>query len=104
MADNGTFQSTQDLLFPDWQPQYRAALLETNPQQLHKSVFAEEAMFRRMQAPVSAPNGDAERRAIHDAIRVLRVIQVEKLNYPSWPGDKIQTRPILRHQTPSTTT
>ena len=39
MADNGTFQSTQDLLFPDWQPQYRAALLETNPQQLHKSVL-----------------------------------------------------------------
>ena len=50
-------------------------------------------MFTRMQALVSAPNGDAERHAMHDAIRVLRVIQVEKLNYPSWPGDKNSDAP-----------
>ena len=57
-------------------------------------------MFRRMQAPVSAPNGDAERHAMHDAIRVLRVIQVEKLNYPSWLGDKNSDAPHLAAPNP----
>jgi hypothetical protein len=77
--------SAQALTFPDWQPQFRAALLETDPQQLHQRVItAEEAIFTRMQVLVNASNGDTERHAIEEAMRQLRVIQVEKLNYPDW--------------------
>jgi hypothetical protein len=36
-----------------------------------------------MQVLMDAPN-DAESRAIQDAIRKLREIQVEKLGYPDW--------------------
>jgi hypothetical protein len=71
--------------FPDWQPQFHAALLEVDPQHLHQRVItAEEAMFMRLQALVNTPNGDAERHAIQDAMSALRSIQVEKLNYPDW--------------------
>jgi surfactin synthase thioesterase subunit len=86
MADHNTSPSSQDdLTFPDWQPQFHAALLETDPKQLPQRVIAaEEAIFTRMQALASALNGDTERHAIEDAMRQLRVIQVEKLNYPDW--------------------
>jgi hypothetical protein len=71
--------------FSDWQPQFHAALLETEPKQLHQRVMtAEEAMFMRLQSLGNASNGDSERHAIQDAISVLRSIQVEKLNYPDW--------------------
>jgi hypothetical protein len=80
-----TSPSSRKLTFPDWQPQFRAALAETDPKQLHQRVIAaEEAIFTRMQALASAPDADTERHAIGDAMRQLRVIQVEKLNYPDW--------------------
>ena len=85
MADYNTSPSSQVLTFPDWQPQFHAALLETDPKQLPQRVIAaEESIFTRMQALANAPNGDHEQHAIEDAMRQLRLIQVEKLNYPDW--------------------
>ncbi len=82
MADNNP--SLQDAQFPDWQPQFRAALLETDPQKLQERCLkAEEAIFLRMQALTDAPDR-AEMRAIEDAAHALRVIQVQKLNFPDW--------------------
>jgi hypothetical protein len=72
----------QHLTFPEWQPQFQA---EPTHEQLHRRVTAaEEAIFTRMQALANAPNGDPEQHAIEAAMRQLRVIQVEKLNYPDW--------------------
>ena len=47
-------------------------------------MTAEEAIFARQQAIAESPNGDVEREAMADVIGQLRVIQVEKLNYPAW--------------------
>ena len=83
MADNGNSHSTH--LFPDWQPQYREAVLETDPKKLQERVFTlEEAIVKRMQSLADAPNGGAERRALQDAARAMRVLQVERLQYPDW--------------------
>jgi hypothetical protein len=85
MADNDSSSFTQSFEFPVWQPLYQAALLETNPEQLHHRVLrAEEAIFNRSQELLNSSNGEAERHAMDDAMRALRVIQVEKLNYPEW--------------------
>jgi hypothetical protein len=76
---------THEVQFPDWQPQMNAALLETDPQKIHeRAMAAEGAIFLRQQALVNCPNGEAERRAIRDAIEAFLVVRVEKLNYPDW--------------------
>ena len=86
MTDQGNFPSTR-LRFPDWEPQLHAALLEADPQQLRERVLtAEGAIVSRMQDLVDAPNQDAERLALEEARHKVRVLLVEKLNYPSWPG------------------
>jgi hypothetical protein len=70
--------------FPDWKREFDAALHESNLEQLRQRVLgAEEAIYLQMQVLVDAPN-DAESRAMQNAIRVLREIQVEKLGYPDW--------------------
>jgi hypothetical protein len=81
----GNNHSTHDVLFPDWQPQFHAALLETDPQQLFQRVTAaEEVIFLRQQALVNSPTGGIERRATKDAINALLVVRLEKLNYLDW--------------------
>ena len=70
MADYNPPPFAQDLTFPEWQPQFQAALLETDPKQLPQRVIAaEEAIFTRMQALANAPNGDHEQHAIEDAMQ-----------------------------------
>ena len=84
MADDPT-PSTSNLRFPDWQLEYQAALLEVDPQKLPERIKAAEAsIFLRQQALVHSSDGQAEREAIEDAMRALRFIQTEKLNYPDW--------------------
>ena len=49
MADD-TFPSTKNLKFPDWQPEFEAALLEADPQKLRERLEAAEvAMVLRSQ-------------------------------------------------------
>jgi hypothetical protein len=85
MADRDSSPSTQDLRFPDWQREYEAALLEVDPQKVAERVkAAEAAIFLRQQALANNPDGHAERQAIDDAMRALRVIQTETMNYPDW--------------------
>jgi hypothetical protein len=90
MADNGN-PIQQDSAFPDWQSLYHAALLETDPEKLHKSILlVEEAIYMRSQVLHRSSEGDGgtERHAMEDALRALRVIQVEKLKYPEWDANK----------------
>jgi hypothetical protein len=78
------------LTFAEWEPLYQAALLETDPEKLRQRILlVEEAIYMRSQA-IHSSNGDdkAERDAMADAMRALRVIQVEKLEYPDWNDKK----------------
>ena len=85
MADQDYAPSTSNLRFPEWQLAYQAALLEVDPQKLPERVkAAEAAIFLRQQALDHDSDGHVERQAIEDAMRALRFIQTEKLNYPDW--------------------
>ena len=85
MADQNPSPSTPNLPFPDWQLEYQAALLEIDPQKLPERVKLPKLLsFLRQQALVHRSDGHVEREAIEDAMRALRLIQTEKLNYPDW--------------------
>jgi hypothetical protein len=71
--------------YPAWQREFEAAVLDGDPQTLRQRVdAAEAAIFLRTQALVGSPQEREEQSAISDAIRTLRVIQREKLGYPTW--------------------
>jgi hypothetical protein len=87
MNDQGNSPFTRGLKFPEWESHLHAARLETDPQRLHESVLAAEgAIVSRMQALFDAHNQDAEWHALEEARHEVRVMLVEKLNYPIWPG------------------
>lgn len=71
--------------FPEWQSELEAAVREVDAQKLPQRLeAAEAAIFQRQQALLNGPDKQAEQQAIEDAVRTLRVIQKEKLNYPDW--------------------
>jgi hypothetical protein len=87
MAENSNSSFPQGV--PDWQSLYQAALVETDPEKLHQRILlVEEAIYMRSQAIHGSAKDSAERQAIEDAMQTLRVIQVEKLNYPDWKVKK----------------
>jgi hypothetical protein len=66
-----------------WQALYQKALAETDPDKLLPLVMAaDDAMFDRSQELMSSFDGEEERQAINDALRTLRTLQVDKLNFP----------------------
>lgn len=75
----------ETLKYPHWQREFDAAILEGDPKTLRQRVdAAEAALFLRLQALAGNAEGQAEQRAIADAMRTLRAIQKEKLAYPDW--------------------
>jgi len=73
------------ILYPEWQPEYQAALLEFDPKQVIERVKeAETAIFNRLQSLLGSDNSQAERLAIEDALVGLRVIKRENLGFPDW--------------------
>jgi hypothetical protein len=77
--------SAFELLYPEWQKAYRAALLELNPQKLAERVqTAETAIFNRLQEISQNSDSKAERQAIEDALATLRVLKGELLGFPDW--------------------
>ena len=69
------------ILYPKWQNEYQAALLELDRKRLLERVTAAEtAIFNRIQAIL--PSHAAERQAIEDALANLRVIRRENLGLP----------------------
>jgi hypothetical protein len=89
MADDDA-SSAPNLRSPEWLLEYQAALLEVDPQKLPERVkAAEAAIFKRQEALVNSSDGQAEREAIEDAMRVLRFIQTKdpdwsKLSHADW--------------------
>jgi hypothetical protein len=75
----------ETLKYPHWQREFDAAIQEGDPKTLRQRVdAAEAALFLRLQALAGNAEGQAEQRAIADAMRTLRAIQKEKLAYPDW--------------------
>jgi hypothetical protein len=74
------------ILYPEWQKEYLAALIELDPKTLFERVTAAEtAIFNRLQA--ISHNSDshaAERRAIEDALAGLRALKRDNLGFPDW--------------------
>jgi hypothetical protein len=68
--------SPTPLFYPDWQPQYEAALMETDQQKLAKFVAAAEiAILSRLQVVVRKAGHEQERIAISDALHALRYLK-----------------------------
>jgi hypothetical protein len=62
--------------FPEWEPQYRAALLEVDQAKLLERVgTAEVAILQRMRAIFGRTDGDMERQAIGKALSALSVLK-----------------------------
>jgi hypothetical protein len=77
--------SSPSLGYPEWSLKYREALLEVDPKKLFERVAeAEMAIFGRLQQLSGTQDGHAERDAIEDALRALRVIKRDRLNFPDW--------------------
>lgn len=65
-----------DFKFPEWEPQYKAALLEVDRAKLLGRVATAEAVIRqRMRAIFGRADGDTERQAIGKALSALRVLK-----------------------------
>jgi len=62
--------------FPDWEPQYKAAVLEVDQAKLLERVAAAEAAIRqRMRAIIGRTDGVTEREAIGNALSALSVLK-----------------------------
>jgi hypothetical protein len=72
------------ILYPEWQADYQAALLELDPAKLlQRLTEAETAIFKRLQIISQSSDSQIERQAIEDALASLRVLKRE-LGFPDW--------------------
>jgi hypothetical protein len=70
--------------YPEWQKPYEAAVKEDDLQNLTKLIDeAESAIFERMLALSSSPDGHQELQAVRDACQRLLDIKTEKLKWPN---------------------
>jgi hypothetical protein len=73
------------ILYPHWQSEYKAVLIETDREKLvERVVEAEAAIFNRLQTIAQSQKHQAERQAIEDALANLRVLKREGLGFPDW--------------------
>jgi hypothetical protein len=73
------------ILYPEWQNEFRAALLELGTEKLRERVVtAEGVIFKRLQAISQDLNHTAERQAIEDALASLRVLKWDNHGFPDW--------------------
>ena len=74
-----------EILYPDWQNEYQAALIELDLKKLPERVAAAEAaIFKRLQQLSHDSDSFAERQVIEDALHGLRVLKRGQLKYPDW--------------------
>jgi hypothetical protein len=77
--------SDPELKFPNWQVPLQNPALEFNLEKLPEKIQNVEALiFDRPQQLSNAPDGQVERDALNDALRVLRIIKADKLDFPDW--------------------
>jgi hypothetical protein len=64
--------------YPEWQPQYEAALLEPDAAELPRRVqAAQAAILQRLQDVSDSPGDASEKEAMHNALGALRVLSRE---------------------------
>jgi hypothetical protein len=74
-----------EILYPTWQHEYQAALIELDREKLKGRVAAAEtAIYKRLQQLSQSSDDFAERQAIEDALHSLRVLKRDELKYPDW--------------------
>ena len=62
--------------FPEWQEEYKAALMETDCDELQKCIAAaERAILSRLQVLAGKGGHEQERTAMSDALRALRFLK-----------------------------
>jgi hypothetical protein len=77
--------SSPEILYPEWQREYRAALMELDPKKmLERVTAAETTIFKRLQTISRSADNHAERQAIEDALTGLRTLKKENLGFPDW--------------------
>jgi hypothetical protein len=74
-----------DLLYPHWQNEYQAALLELDREKLAARVAAAEAaIYQRLQNLSQNSDHHTERHVIEDALASLRLLKRDELGFPDW--------------------
>ena len=77
--------SSPEILYPAWQNEYQAALIELDRKKLPERVAAAEAaIFKRLQQLSQDSDSYAERQFIEDALHGLRVLKRDELGFPDW--------------------
>ena len=72
--------------FPEWQPQFQDAVVESDPRKLPSLVeVAATAIILRLQSPQTSPE---ELRALASALRSLRTIQSTRLHIYNYAKQK----------------
>jgi hypothetical protein len=81
------------ILYPHWQSEYQAALLELDHMKLQARVAASEtAILSRLQMISQSLDHQAERQAIEDALTALRVLKKETPEFPRLGKEGITQR------------
>ena len=76
MADHDTSPFPQEILYPNWQKQYEAAILERDPEKLAGRIAAAEiAIYNRLNQISQDSDHHTERHVIEDALESLRVLK-----------------------------
>jgi hypothetical protein len=68
------------IVYPEWQKEFQAAILELNREKLaDRVVMAERAISKRLQALSQSSDSAGERQAIEDALSSLRLLKRNEL-------------------------
>jgi hypothetical protein len=77
--------SNGELEFPKWQAPLQEVILEFDREELPEKIQKVEALILdRLQELSHSSDGHAELDALNYALRVLRTLKVEKLDFPDW--------------------
>jgi hypothetical protein len=73
------------LKYPEWQVPLQEVVLESDLDQLPRKIERlESVIFERLQQLCTNAAAAPEKQAIDDALKILRSVQRERLNYPDW--------------------
>ena len=73
------------ILYPQWQNEYQAAVVELDCEKLSQQVeAAETSIYERLQQISQGSDDQAERQAIEDAVAGLRILKRDSLGFPDW--------------------
>jgi hypothetical protein len=74
-----------EILYPHWQNEYQAPLVELDREKLPERVAsAETSIYKRLQQISQGSDDQAEYQAIEDALGALRVLKRDSLGFPDW--------------------